>query len=339
MTPGVFREPRHLPGQDPWVVPFEDTLLLVQSSENNRKLVVRRFADLERMDAFDETVIWAPPRHSDHRRQLWAPELHQIGGRWYLYYAASDGSRRNHRTYVLAADHPLGPYTELGKLFDPEHDNWSIDTTVFRHAGDLYAVWSGWDDASDGSIQNLYIAPMADPWTIAGERRLISRPEHGWELSAGAVNEGPQVLQNRQAGKLFIVYSADASWTLAYKLGLLEWTGTDILDPAAWTKLERPIFTGGGHGCFLETGAGSYLVYHRKTGADPGWADREIRYEPFSWDDDGYPVIGQPDVARPAGRRHHERRPVAAGFPSAADTAGSAPFGPQKVASATAVDP
>jgi hypothetical protein len=27
-------------------------------------------------------------------------------------------------------------------------------------------------------------------------------------------------------------------------------------------------------------------------GDEPGWADREIRYEPLAWDADGYPVVG-----------------------------------------------
>jgi GH43 family beta-xylosidase len=106
-----------------------------------------------------------------------------------------------------------------------------------------------------------------------------------------ALNEGPQVLRNEGDGKLFITYSADASWTPEYKVGLLEWTGGDVLDPASWQKLPRPIFTGGGHGCFIEAGGERYFVYHRKLSADPGWADREIVAEPFSWDAGGYPVI------------------------------------------------
>src|SRR5581483_11574796 len=77
--------------------------------------------------------------------------------------------------------------------------------------------------------QNLYIAPMADPCTLAGERRLISAPEHDWEMTVAAVNEAPEILRNPEQGKLFIVYSADASWTPAYKRGLLEWQGGDVL--------------------------------------------------------------------------------------------------------------
>ena len=297
VIPAPFREPRPFPGQDPWIVPFEDSLLLIQSTAGDRKITVMRFRDLTCMDRNQSTTIWAPPRTSDHAREIWAPELHHLSGRWYVYYTACDGQSRNHRTYVLEADHPLGPYRELGQVCDPDHDVWSIDLTVVRHNGGLFAVWSGWDQAEDGFPQNLYLAPMSNPWTISGPRARISRPEHEWEMSVAAVNEGPQVLRNRRRGKLFIVYSADASWTAAYKMGLLEWVGGDITDPAAWRKLQRPILSGGGHGCFVEVGGSSSVVYHRKTTAEPGWSDREIRSEPLSWDDAGYPVIGR---SRPA---------------------------------------
>ena len=289
----TFRERRPFPGQDPWVVPYDGSLLLIQSAAGDRKLVVKQFRDLEHMDRNHETVIWTPPSGSDHARELWAPELHEIDGRWYVYYAACDGRNANHRMYVLAADHPLGPYTELGPICDPAHDVWAIDLTVLRHEGGLYGVWSGWDGADDGFPQNLYIAPMSNPWTICGERRCISRPQHGWETSVAAINEGPEVVRDPATGRLFLLYSADASWTQSYKMGLLEWTGGDVCDPASWHKLPRPFLTGGGHGCVVDTEAGQYLVYHRKLSHDPGWADREIRWAPLSWDADGYPVVRQ----------------------------------------------
>jgi len=283
-----FRERRPFPGQDPFVVPYEGALPLVQSARNDRRIVVKRFSDLDRMHRNDVTVIWSPRRGSDHRRQIWAPELHQLDGKWYVYYSASDGHNDLHRTYVLEADSPFGPYRELGKIYDSAHDIWAIDLTVLRHEGRLYAVWSGWEGEHDGFPQHLYIAPMADPATISGERVRISSPDRDWEMRMAPINEGPQIVRNDLDGKLFVAYSADASWTQEYKMGLLEWTGGDVLDPASWRKLPRPIFTGGGHGCFVEVAGRGCFVYHRKLSVDAGWGDREIRWEPFDWDAHGY---------------------------------------------------
>ena len=298
----TFRERRPFPGQDPWVVAHDGSFLLVQSSGGNRRIVVKQFSDFQRMDRNTETVIWAPAGRNGQARHVWAPELHEIDGRWYVYYSAGDGRPGGHRTYALVADDPLGPYRDVGPVRDPSHDVWAIDLTVFPHEGTLYAVWSGWEGPDDGFPQNLYVAPMSDPWTVSGERRCISRPEHAWEMTVAAVNEGPEVVRHPSSGRLFVLYAADASWTQAYKMGLLEWTGGDVSDPACWRKLPRPWFTGGGHGCVVETPTGSHFVYHRKLGADPGWADREITSAPLFWDTDGYPVVAAGDRPTANGR-------------------------------------
>lgn len=298
----TFREYRPFPGQDPWVIRHEGAFLLVQSARGDRRLVVKRFLDLDHMERYTETVIWTP-RGAGPGRQLWAPELHHLDGRWYVYFAASDGRMANHRNHVIVADDPLGPYRYLGPVSDPGHDVWAIDLTVFSHEDRLYAVWSGWEGAGDTFPQNLYIAPMSDPWTICGERRCLSRPEHGWEMSEAPINEGPEVIRHPVTGRLFLLYAADASWTQAYKMGLLAWTGGDVTDPASWEKQVEPWFTAGGHGCVVETATGSRLVYHRKLSCDPGWADREIRSTPLVWDAGGFPVAGpgHDPVAEPAG--------------------------------------
>lgn len=296
---GTFREYRPFPGQDPWVVAHDGWYLLVQAAGRNRRIVVKRFRDLARMDRNIETVIWAPGGRGGRVREVWAPELHLIDGRWYVYYAASDGHAGNHRAHVLVADDPLGPYEPLGRLCDPAHDVWAIDMTVLAHDGRLYALWSGWEGPDDGFPQNLYVAPLANPWTISGGRRCIARPEHDWEQSVAAVNEGPQVLRHPGTGRLFVLYSADASWTQAYKMGLLEHTGGDPADPASWRKWSEPFLTGGGHGCVVDTPEGQRVVYHRKLGPDVGWADREIRSTPLLWDADALPVAA--GVSAPTG--------------------------------------
>ena len=59
-------------------------------------------------------------------------------------------------------------------------DRWAIDGTAFEWQGGLYFVWSGWPGTTDGQ-QNLYIAEMRNPWTLRGDRVLISTPQYSWE--------------------------------------------------------------------------------------------------------------------------------------------------------------
>ena len=69
----------------------------------------------------------------------------------------------------------------LGKVYDSTTDRWAIDGTVLEaDNGALYFIWSGWPGSVDG-LQNLYIAPMSNPWTISGPRVLLSTPQLSWE--------------------------------------------------------------------------------------------------------------------------------------------------------------
>ena len=60
-----------------------------------------------------------------------------------------------------------GMFWETGK-----NNRWAIDMTLLEHKGQLYAVWSGWENSepTDKTQQHLYIAKMENPWTMASGR-------------------------------------------------------------------------------------------------------------------------------------------------------------------------
>jgi len=308
-------------GADPWVVRDGGFYYLVQSRDNG--IWISRSATLTGV-ATGGTRVWAAPDTGWNRTNLWAPELHHEGGRWYVYYAAGRAGPPyiSQRAGVLesAGDDPLGAYTDRGMLFTGEggpgsgNENvWAIDLTVARIGTELYAVWSGWaaNAGTDRTVQHLYAAHMANPYTIDGPRVRISSPVESWERGAELdLQEGPEVLQ--RGGQTFIVYSTRESWLPEYRLGLLRLTGANPLDPAAWTK-SGPVFQasgavyGPGHASFTVSpdGSQSWIVYHAKIAATPGW-DRVIRTQPFTWNGDGTPNFGTPvasaqQIPRPAG--------------------------------------
>jgi GH43 family beta-xylosidase len=68
-----------------------------------------------------------------------------------------------------------------------------------------------------------------------------------------------------------------------------------------------PQVPGPGHASFTTSpdGTQSWIVYHAKNNAAPGW-DRSIRAQPFTWNADntpnfGTPVAGGQQISRPAG--------------------------------------
>ena len=72
-----------------------------------------------------------------------------------------------------SADPFQGEWRLRGKVADPA-DRWAIDGSVFEHRGRRYFVWSGWPGAENG-VQNIYIAPMSNPYTISGPRTSSMR--------------------------------------------------------------------------------------------------------------------------------------------------------------------
>jgi len=198
--------------------------------------------------------------------------------------------------WVLEANDPFGPYVCRGAL---ETSGWAIDGTILRQPnGALYFVWSGWPGRENGQ-QNLYIAPMRNPWTLSGPRVLLAQPEHSWECVDMAICEGPQILQNE--GRTFLVYSASGSWTVDYCLGLMELEGDDPLNTSSWQK-KGCVFKktsqvwGIGHCSFVKSpdGTENWIVYHAKSKKKKGWADRNVRTQQFGWTEEGLPCFGEP---------------------------------------------
>lgn len=257
-------------------------------------------------------VVWEAPPGREFSKEVWAPELHLLDGRWYIYFAASDGNDVSHRAYVLAADteDPLGTFTLHGPLYTGENEPagasnlWAIDMTVLEHAGQQYAIWSGWPDEKTRA-QHLYIAPMDSPVTLSGPRSLLcAADDFLWERvdespTERGLNEAPQVL--RQASRTFLLYSCSGSWQPHYKEGILELTGSDPMDPSSWTKTPSPAFAsspstyGVGHGQLVRSPDRSqwWQVYHAKRDRRPGWR-RAIFIQPVSWADGGAPDLGTP---------------------------------------------
>ena len=307
-----FTNPILPSGPDPWIVRDGGTYYLTVTTGSN--LTIRKALSLAGLKSAKGVVVWTPPATGPDSKELWAPELHRIDGKWYLYYAADAGSNRDHRIYVLEngdADPTTLHWSSKGRLSSDDH--WAIDATVFEYGRSLYAIWSGWEGAVDGR-QSLYIAKMKHPWSVDGPRVLISTPDHEWERFGDLnengtkrhvdVNEGPEVLQHH--GRVFVVYSASGCWTDHYALGMLTLAkGGDPMDAKAWTKSSEPVFQGSaadgvfspGHNGFFTSpdGKESWIIYHANLAANQGCGGhRSPRAQRFTWNSDGSPQFGRP---------------------------------------------
>ncbi len=292
----VFVNPIMDQGADPWVVRYDGYYYMTMTTGDN--VTIWRSSTLTDMASGEQTVAYNPS--TTDFSDIWAPELHHFGLRWYIYVAMDHHSdNKTHRMYVLesANNDPLSTYHLVGEIHDPSNQ-WAIDGTVLTLHDKLYFIWSGWASVRD-QMQRLYIAPMKSPTQIDGARHLLSSPYFSWEKSIAPINEGPEVLQH--AGKTFVIYSANASWTNNYCLGMLTFKGGNPLVQSNWIKSPKPVFSstafvkGPGHASFTtsENGSQWWIVYHAARYAGSGW-DRTIRTQPFMWSKHGIPEFGSP---------------------------------------------
>ena len=243
------------------------------------RIALRAADSLEGLRDAAETVVWRAHESGDMSQHIWAPELHFLDGRWYIYFAAS---RKDDiwalRPWVLRCegdDPVVGPWVECGMLKRADGDefsftDFSLDMTVFEYNQRRYCVWA--EKVSVGrKISNLYIAEMADPLTLKTPQMLLTSPSYAWERHGFWVNEGPTFIAHE--GRVYIAYSASDTGP-AYCMGLLWADGeADLMDISAWHKLNRPVCTtdaarglyGPGHNTFFTDGDGAvYTAYHAR---------------------------------------------------------------------------
>ncbi|ACS99828.1 family 43 glycosylhydrolase [Paenibacillus sp. JDR-2] len=292
---------------DPYVLKHTDGLYYFTASvPEYDRLVLRKAATLEGLAQAQETVIWRKHETGEMSNHIWAPELHFIDGKWYVYFAAGTAEDQwAIRPYVLECcdeDPITGTWVEKGKI-ELDFESFSLDATTFQHNGERYLIWAQYKE----SDSNLYIAKMANPWTIMGPQMLISTPEYDWEIQGYRVNEGPAVLLRN--GRIFVAFSASAT-DHRYCMGLLEASlKADLLDPGSWIKHPEPVFEtneetenyGPGHNSFTvsEDGATDLMVYHARPykeliGSPLSDPNRHARIQAFTWKEDGTPDFGVP---------------------------------------------
>lgn len=301
----TFTNPLFSSGPDPWVIQKDSTYYYTHTTGKN--ITFYTTSEISELNKATATVAWVPPATGAYSKQIWAPEIHYLAGKWYIYFAADNGENKNHRMYVLenaSADPAKGIWEFKGKIADTS-DKWAIDGSVFQYKSQMYFIWSGWEGDVDVR-QDIYIAKMKNPWTIEGSRVMISKPTYDWEkIGSPDVNEGPEALEN-SSGKLFLTYSASGCWTDDYSLGLLTLKdGGDPMNASDWTKSATPVFAkkpehgayAPGHNGFFKSrdGREDWIIYHANTAAGQGCSPtRNPRIQKFNWAADGTPEFGEP---------------------------------------------
>lgn len=307
-----FNEPWILQRADPYVYHHTDgNYYFTASVPAYDRIILRRADSIAGLAEAEEITVWKKHESGLMSEHIWAPELHYIQGKWYIYFAG--GEKENIweiRPYVLECegqDPMTGPWHEKGKMQRADEDEFSfeafsLDATVFEDAGNYYFVWA--EKVGVGKqISNLYIAQMESPYKLKTVQVLLTTPDYDWERVGFWVNEGPGVIKH--GNKIFLTYSASDTG-VAYCVGMLSaMSGTDLLDPLSWKKERYPVLQtneekkiyGPGHNSFTKDEQGNdIMVYHARTEAEiegnPLYnPNRHAHLMQVRWGEDGRPIF------------------------------------------------
>lgn len=312
-----YMNPLILQRADPWIYRHTDGMYYFTASVPEYDRIELRVANkIEDLRTAKPMIVWEKHKSGPMSQLIWAPEIHYLFGKWYIYFAAShtvelhpSENTFQHRMYLLEAEDPIGgPWVEKGQIHT-DLDSFCLDATAFEYAGKTYYIWAQKDPDITGN-SNLYIAEMENAWTLKLPAVMLTRPEYDWECSVIPVNEGPAVLIREPW--IYLTYSANATGS-EYCMGMLRIrTGEDLLNPKCWEKNPEPVFKsceengkyGPGHSCFTvsEDGTKELLVYHvRETSeieGDPLYEpNRHTCVQPITCLKDGNIDFGVPEAS------------------------------------------
>ncbi len=287
--------------------------------EGYDRVILRRAKTIEELATAEEIVIWDEKDDPNAFRYIWAPEIHEIAGKWYVLFTASTEKDNvwGIKCHMLACEGD-DPYTDSwvnkGVMQALPGDTFSfrwfsLDMTYFECNGVHYVAWAQSDENS-----NVYLATInpEEPWKLTSNAMLLTKPEYYWEKVSIPVNEGPAVMIEN--GKVYLAFSASATGP-EYCIGLLSADVTaNLMDKTSWTKEKYPLLTsddligeyGPGHNSFVKDENGDWVfVYHSRSetcySGQCGYSHNDPLYDPcrsarirkVKWDENGMPILNQ----------------------------------------------
>lgn len=314
----TFQNPVFLGGGDPWMYRVSDRCYyFIRSTENNLELY--RSETMTGISGAEHRVLWTPPKEGSCCHNIWAPEIHRINGKWYIYFSADDYKGTEPFDYGIG-DTTRTPHVIECDSDDPMSGNWvlrgtlgcdpvGIDGTIIQQGKNLYFVYAAYQNFPTRR-SDLFIYRMESPCKVTGKPVRICKAEYDWEISTEdpewKIVEGPAALYKN--GKIFLSYAANTVWTDEYCIGLLTADeNADLMDPASWSKSPQPIFRqcpesgiyAPGHSSFTTSPDGSetWLVYHMFLAPYDGVhrnRRRDTCLQKVLWDENNMPYFEKP---------------------------------------------
>lgn len=231
------------------------------------------------------------------REMVWAPEMHEYNGKFYLFVTLTSSDLHEHMTkpegqdkwppfhkrgtQIFHADSPLGPF----KAFDDKPhtpEEWmALDGTLYVEDQTPYMIFCHeWVEIIDGSMDYIELTP--DLSRARGEpRKMFHASEAEWSTSENnKVTDGCYMFRTKE-DKLLMIWSSFGD--KGYAIGIAESESGRLKGP--WIQQEDLLFEqDGGHGMIFKTFDDRLmLVFHQ-----PNSPAGKERMKMFEMEDAGH---------------------------------------------------
>ncbi|KAJ1326061.1 family 43 glycosylhydrolase [Microdochium nivale] len=312
----AFSNPiRGVNGSDPHMTYHDGMYYLTATSWTDVQVIAA--PSIAELNTSNPVTLYSDKSDPGRARNWWAPEMHYVDGRWYIYFSTSIDDPDwavmlpTLTQWVLGGPttSPLdGEWELLGTIRPENYQSGMLDGTVYKINGQDYFIFSAIEGPLSPKGASLWISKLLTPTTV-GPATMIAFPEYGWEKNTSAVLEGPQGIRSPVTDDIYLVYSANSCNTHDYKLGalrLVSETESDPLLPESWVKLPEPFLVtdraagvyGPGHNGFFKSpdGTQDWIAYHaNRDEAGRCNAYRQTFVQQVYWDtEDGSPRLSPP---------------------------------------------
>lgn len=128
-TKQTFTNPLLPSGADPWAIYYNGHYYYTHTLGN--RIALWKTKDLHALKDVTPKTVWTPPPVGPNSKAIWAPELHSLDNKWYIYYTATDKANDGDANrYVFVLENASA---------DPLEDTW-----MDRGKSEYRIFWFGW---------------------------------------------------------------------------------------------------------------------------------------------------------------------------------------------------
>jgi GH43 family beta-xylosidase len=250
-------------------------------------------------------VFFTVPANNWATGELWAPEVHEYNGRYYLFATinsiandftnpATGWTSRHRAVQIFHSDSPEGPFKPFSNTPHLPVTDLTLDGTLWVENGVPYMVYCHeWLQMTDGTMEVVELKPDLSA-TVGKPTLLFTASSASWvrgnsgTTPTNYVTDGP-FLYRTKTGKLLMIWSAHSGD--GYAVGIAESDNGKLF--GTWSHQSSLLFnSNGGHGMIFRSFEGKLcLVLHQ-----PNSPSGQARAHFFELEDTGDTLIIKDEI-------------------------------------------